>query len=226
MLLNRTVGGLVVVASSTIAASPRAAAANLQNAPFIFDVRINLPLEPEEPSYHDFYINAGVEAGFKKGMYLTVVRMIPVHDPVQNKQQGTLSVGVARLQVIHVERQITVARLFAEFTDEDRPTLEFESVMIGDRIDPSSMTMEPPSSKKKQPKSMRKAETRAESNQDHEVESKPEPKVEAKAEPKPEPKTEPKPEPKTEPQAKNASPESQAPGMVRVPVPPANTREM
>lgn len=125
------------------------AAEKLASAPFIFDVRINLPLEPDEPTYHDFYINSGPESGFKKGMFLTVVRPIPVHDPVQNKQQGTLNINVARLQVIHVERNITVARLHSEFSDEDRPTLEFESVMIGDRVDLASATMEAPNSKKR-----------------------------------------------------------------------------
>ena len=124
-------------------------AQSLTSAPQIFDVRISLPLEPEEEAYHDFYINAGPEAGFKKGMFVTVVRLVPVHDPVQNKQQATLTVDVARLQVIHVERNITVARLDSEFTDEERPTLEFESVMIGDRIDPASLTMDSPKKKQK-----------------------------------------------------------------------------
>ena len=126
----------------------RAQAQNLNNAPMIFDVRRSLPLQPEEPSYHDFYINAGPEAGFRKSQYVTVVRLVPVHDPVQNKQQATLTVNVAQLQVIHVERNITVARLKYEYTDEERPTLEYESVMIGDHIDPASLTMEAPAVKK------------------------------------------------------------------------------
>ena len=133
--------------------------ASLQGAPTIFDVRRSLPLEPDEPVYHDFYINAGAEAGFKKDMYFTVVRIVPVHDPVQNKQQGELHVGVARLKVIHVARSLTVARLDTEFTDEERPTLEFEAVMIGDRVDPSSGTLEVPVQKKKGKK---KADARGE----------------------------------------------------------------
>jgi len=115
----------------------------------IFEVRRSLPLEPNEPVYHDFYINAGPEAGFKKGQYMVVVRYVPVHDPIQNKQQGELPINVARLQVIQVSPAITVARLISEFTDEERPTLEFESIMIGDRIDPQSLTMDPPKHKAK-----------------------------------------------------------------------------
>lgn len=126
-----------------------AQSSELNNAPLIFDVRRSLPLEPDEPVYRDFYINAGVEAGFKKGMYITVVRLIPVHDPLQNKQQGELQVGVARLQFIEVTRNLSVARLHSEFTNDERPALEFEGVMIGDRVDPASMTMQAPPQKKK-----------------------------------------------------------------------------
>lgn len=144
-----TVAASLTTIATVAAMAPNAFAADVPAAaPMIFDVRINLPLEPDEVSYHDFYINAGPDAGFKRGMYLTVVRPVPVHDPVQNKQQGTLNISVARLQVIQVERNLTVARLFSEFTDEERPTLEYEAVMIGDRIDMSSATMEAPNSKK------------------------------------------------------------------------------
>jgi hypothetical protein len=140
---------LLVLAAIQLFTVTAALAQSLTSAPQIFDVRISLPLEPEDEAYHDFYINAGPEAGFKKGMFVTVVRLVPVHDPIQNKQQATLTVDVARLQVIHVERNITVARLDLEFTDEDRPTLEYESVMIGDRIDPASFTMDVPKKKQK-----------------------------------------------------------------------------
>ena len=125
------------------------AADNLHNSPFIFDVRRSLPLEPTEPVYHDFYINAGPEAGFRKGLFVTAVRLVPVHDPVANRQQGELPVQVARLQVVQVSPSITVARLISEFNDEERPTLEFESVMIGDRIDLSTLNAEGPKKKTK-----------------------------------------------------------------------------
>lgn len=114
------------------------------SGPLIFDVRRSMPLEPNEPVYKDFYINAGPEAGFKKGVYIAVVRPIPIHDPIQNKQQGTLNVPVGHLQVIHVDRGITVARMQDELSDEERPTLEFEGVMVGDKIDLGSMTTTAP----------------------------------------------------------------------------------
>ncbi len=114
------------------------------DSPTIFDVRKSLPMEPTEPSFHDFYINAGVEAGFKKGQYLPVHRSLPIHDPVQNKQQGILTIPVGKILVIHVERNITVARLASELGDDERPTLEYEAVMIGDKIDMKGITTEAP----------------------------------------------------------------------------------
>ncbi len=121
----------------------------LDQAPVIFDLRKSLPLEPDEPVYHDFYINAGTEAGFKKGMYVTVYRLVPIHDPLHNRQQGELQIEVAKLRVIHVARNLSVARLHSLLPDEERPALEFEAVMIGDRIDPASATMQAPQPPKK-----------------------------------------------------------------------------
>ncbi len=112
--------------------------------PTIFDVRKSLPMEPTEPSYHDFYINAGSEAGLKKGQYLPVQRAIPVHDPVQNKQQAILTVPVGKILIIHVEHGMAVARLVSELGDDERPTLEYEAIMIGDRIDVKGITTEVP----------------------------------------------------------------------------------
>lgn len=119
------------------------------NTPTIFDVRKSLPMEPTDPTYHDFYINAGVEAGFKKGQYLPVQRAIPVHDPVKNIQQALLTVPVGKVLVIHVEQNMTVARLVTELGDEERPTLEYESIMIGDRVDMKGITTEAPKNIKK-----------------------------------------------------------------------------
>lgn len=112
--------------------------------PAIFDVRKSLPMEPTEKAYHDFYINAGIEAGFKRGQYLPIRRSLPVHDPIQNKQQAVLTVPVGNVVVIHVDRGLTVARLVQEVGNEDRPTLEFEAIMIGDHVDMKGITTTPP----------------------------------------------------------------------------------
>lgn len=152
-IAGRALGLALLLIAAAIALQlfdlPEASAQNLNNAPVIFDVRRSLPLEPDEPVYHDFYINTGPESGLKKGMFVTVVRQLPVHDPILNKQQATLSVTVGKLQVLQVERGITVARLNSELPDEERPVLEFEAVMIGDKIDLASATTVAPKAPKK-----------------------------------------------------------------------------
>lgn len=115
----------------------------------IFDMHKSLPMDPGEPAYHDYYINAGPEAGLKKGMFVAVYRSVPVHDPIQNKAQADLHIEVARIQIVHVEKNISVGRLVAELGNDDRPTLEYESIMMGDRIDLATATMELPKLKKK-----------------------------------------------------------------------------
>jgi len=124
--------------------------ADLREVPTIFDVRKSLPMEPTEPAYHDFYINAGSEAGFRRGQYLPIERALPVHDPIQNKQQAILTVPVGKVLVIHVDRGLTVARLVQELSGDERPTLDYEAIMIGDRVDMKGIsTVAPKSSGKK-----------------------------------------------------------------------------
>ncbi len=133
----------------------RAFAQGASGGPTIFDVRRSLPLEPDEPVTKDFYINVGPESGLKKGVYINVVRAVPIHDPFKNQQQATLNVPVGKLLVLDVQRGITVARLQSELSDDERPTLEFEGVMIGDHVDLGSATMDVP----KKPKSKAKRQT-------------------------------------------------------------------
>ena len=163
-LLSRGLGIHAVVAIAILMAclivclTPTAAFAQnnsiYANAPTIFDVRRSLPLDPDEEVTHDFYINAGPEAGLKKGVFISVVRPVPVHDPIQNKQQATLNIPIGKLQIIHVEKNISVGRLQNELSDDERPTVEFEAIMIGDRVDLASMTSE---SAAKKPKSRKQS---------------------------------------------------------------------
>ncbi len=139
--------GLLVCVLGTPFETNRAYAQFL-TSPTIFDVRRSLPLEPDEAVTHDFYINAGPELGLKKGSFINVVRPVPVHDPIQNKQQATLNIPIGKLQIIHVEKNLAVGRLRSELTDDERPTVEFEAIMIGDRVDLASITNEAPTKKR------------------------------------------------------------------------------
>lgn len=158
------------------------------NSPQIFDMRKSLPLEPDEPVYHDYYISTGSESGLKKGAFVNVVRSVPIHDPIQNKQRATLNVSIGRLQIIQVEKGMAVGRLATVVGNEDRPSLEFEGIFVGDRVDLGSMTMEVPKDFKKGPAKPKRAahedaaDTGVAVSQARPSEPKPESRVDARAE--------------------------------------------
>lgn len=104
----------------------------------IFDVRKNLAMSDNDPTYRDFMINGGTEAGLTTGMVLTVQRRIPLYDSYQNRSAGELQLKVAKIKIIHVQRGLAVARLHAEFTREGTPILEDNYLMVGDHVDISS----------------------------------------------------------------------------------------
>lgn len=139
-LAQAAVSILAMIFTALVAPAP----AYAFDSVIIFDVRKTLALDPSEPVFHDYYINAGPEAGLKKGVYVSIVRKMPIHDPIQGKAQATLSVEVAKVQIIHVERNISVARLAAAMGSEDRPILEFEGVMIGDALDLTTVSNDAP----------------------------------------------------------------------------------
>lgn len=121
----------------------------LQVAPEIIEIRKSLPMEPTEKSVKDFIINRGASAGLRAGAYVNVVREVTVNDPVRNKALGSLRIPVGKLQLIHVEDGISVARLHSELGDDERPMLEYEALMIGDEVDLKSISMDSPKASKR-----------------------------------------------------------------------------
>jgi hypothetical protein len=113
----------------------------------IFDVRKNLPMSDTEKVYRDFYINGGSEAGLSAGTIITVERRMPLYDNYQNRSAGDLNLKVAKIKIIHVQKGISVARLFSEFTRDNAPLLEDNFIMVGDRLDMNSATSEKDSKK-------------------------------------------------------------------------------
>ncbi len=120
-----------------------------QVAPEIIEIRKSLPMEPTEKAVKDFIINRGSSAGLKAGAFVNIVREVAVNDPVRNKSLGALHIPVGKLQIIHVESNISVARLHSELGDDERPMLEYEALMIGDEVDLASISMDTPKASKK-----------------------------------------------------------------------------
>lgn len=112
------------------------------NEVIIFDCRRPIAMSDKEKPLKDFYINAGVEMGLKKGVILSVQRRVPLYNTLTNSSAGDLQIQVGRLKLVHVQNRLSVARLVNESTKEELPILEDPYILIGDRIDLGSATAE------------------------------------------------------------------------------------
>lgn len=104
----------------------------------IFDARKSLSLSDSEPSYRDFYLNGGTDAGLKAGMIFSVIRKLPLYDTYENRSPGDLVIRVGKIKIIHVQKNISVARLHSMLTRDNLPLLEDNFIMVGDKLDLAS----------------------------------------------------------------------------------------
>ena len=123
----------------------------------IFDVRKNIAMSDEEKVYRDFYINGGTAKGLRTGMVVTVTRRKALNDVYKSKDPGDLILEVGRLKIIHAQSDMSVAREFDIFDRADRPILEDNFFLVGDKIDPKSAVMESQIIKKSEEKTAQKA---------------------------------------------------------------------
>lgn len=105
---------------------------------YIFDAKRQLSLNPGEIKPKDFYINAGTESGLKPNVIVTVSRRQSLYDPYQNKAAGDILVPVAEIRILYSQDGLSVARLEKMFDRGFLPALEFDGIMVGDRLDLSS----------------------------------------------------------------------------------------
>ena len=100
----------------------------------IFFVKKSLMMENEQIPVHDYYLNAGKKDGLKAGMLVRVARRIPFQDTAMVKINEQLEIELVELKLIHVQDQLSVGRLYRSLLDENSPVLDYQSVMIGDRV--------------------------------------------------------------------------------------------
>ena len=106
----------------------------------IFDMRKSLAMSDTDKSFRDFYLSKGGAAGLRPGMIVTVKRKMPLYDNFHNRSAGDLSIAVGQVKIIHVEKDLSVAREYSHFSREDMPLLEENFIMVGDEVDLSSAT--------------------------------------------------------------------------------------
>ena len=105
----------------------------------VIEVRKKVKLHDTERVYADYFIRGGAKLGLSKGVLVSVVRRVPVHDPFENASVGDFFVKVADIEIIHVDARKSIGRLVEIDRRQARPMLTYDAIMIGDRLDLTSM---------------------------------------------------------------------------------------
>lgn len=105
----------------------------------VFEVKKNLALQDSEKIIKDYLISQGTEAGLQPGTVVTVVRRVSIYDSYQNRSAGDMLVPVGEVQIIFSQKGLSVARILSVYDRKNLPGLEYEAIMIGDRLDLKSL---------------------------------------------------------------------------------------
>jgi hypothetical protein len=109
----------------------------------VIEVRKTISMSKNDKVYKNFFINGGGNLGLKKGVIVDVLRRLPMHDPLKNISVGDLRIKVGEIEIIHNDDFLSVAKLVSQESPENRPVLDYEAVMVGDRLDLSSIKTPP-----------------------------------------------------------------------------------
>jgi hypothetical protein len=105
----------------------------------VIEVRKKLKLHDMERVYADYFIRGGTKLGLNKGVMVSVVRRLPVHDPFENASVGDFKVKVADIEIIEADSEKCIGRLIEIDRQEARPMLNDDAIMLGDRLDLDTM---------------------------------------------------------------------------------------
>jgi hypothetical protein len=102
---------------------------------YIYGIYKSLPMGDEnEVITKDFYVNVGTKQGLKAGQTLEVNRKIVTFDATSQKHQADMIVPIAKLKIIHVDSQASIARLEKMVSPEKAPAITPRAVMLGDYV--------------------------------------------------------------------------------------------
>lgn len=121
--------GVLVSISSANAAEPSAPVYS------VFDLKQTVPLNNKQKVFRDYYVNLGSDQGAKAGSILAVYRRQGVVDYYRNTLHEDLLVPVAHMKIIQAGKTMSVARLASITPSKQIPVVEFNSVMMGDRVE-------------------------------------------------------------------------------------------
>lgn len=119
------------IALAFVALTKNVAAADFMVTAVIRD----FPMKSGETIYKDYYINAGANNGLKKGVFIDAVRKLSAFDNINSKLLGDTQIKIARMQLIHVDKGVSIARLVKFYEKDKTPLVGHDAVMIGDFIE-------------------------------------------------------------------------------------------
>ena len=83
----------------------------------------------------NFYLNIGTLHGVEEGTILDVKRKVSKNNKFLNNKEHTFHIKVGRLKVIQANENSSIAIDDNSFSnDDERPFVEYQSVMLGDEV--------------------------------------------------------------------------------------------
>lgn len=110
--------------------------ASLDPVARVIGVRRELSLDGSDDGRipQDIILNGGAQAGLAEGMILTVVRKVPVIDPYRENAQSELEIEFGRVKIMHVQKDVAVARIDAIEKASSGLYVGTRSILIGDFV--------------------------------------------------------------------------------------------
>lgn len=121
----------LAIMAAALAAERTASAAEF----FVTAVVRDFPMKAGDTIFKDYYINAGSNNGLKRGIFIEAVRKLSAFDNINSKVMGDTPVKIARLQIIHIDKSVAIARLVQFYDKAKTPLAGHDAVMIGDVIE-------------------------------------------------------------------------------------------
>jgi hypothetical protein len=125
---------LILTAAISALEAPRVLAADF----VVYSVFKPLDLgNPGESHQKDYYVNMGSNQGIQEGTRLDVIRRISTYDLLNAKLYQDVAFPIARIRVVHVERNAAVCRLEKVLSADKTPETGIRAVMVGDLVRPA-----------------------------------------------------------------------------------------
>ena len=99
----------------------------------IYSISQDLPMGDGKKVKKNFYVNIGKDQGVKKGILLSVYRLVSKSDPYNNNARYNHQVKIGHLEILHSEKHSSITAL--KKSKSDTPyKLDIYHPMIGDRV--------------------------------------------------------------------------------------------